>query len=677
MNGITDAYQNAVMFPEEYTLCSSALATIITGELPSGFNTTKDEEYMDIALSILADSTSPGPDSHEMKYLGWNYGNGPGAGSEGNWDSCQTLRHDSQVGKALHQMQEDLLESSNPSSNHVLDASKFCTLGALSPWSVIGDGAQQTWNSPFAGICVPGICSARALYYLFDVTNGYSNTILNLAQNSDQDPLREMNSLRYLTSLTKSFQAAKIFQAGVLCQGETGSAVIDKGYRDFGYYATLAITVVLFVCVCIGTIATSYIKYKKREITHMLPDDCKCDAEPKPLLPIKESSGPSSSQIFIPTNYGSNYDDSHNIDTSNLTPLTQDSSACTYHIEAFEDKEDLFNDVKVQGFIYTCMSCLQYIFGTYFDASQNFYEITRLKVGSAHPKKSNGRISRMGGIDTHDYSNSSLANENGSHKKLENSHHSNNDQNEDDPPTQISQTMTSSKCLDGLRSISMLWIILGHTLSIQASIGYTNPSNFFPPNGMISSYFGSFIMSASYAVDTFFFISGYLAMSGLLKRLDPELKKLNNNDESDYYVGSIFPKSRELLTKIGFLNPFHEDIGNYGRKRLLRNEESPFKFEGMSWVFPYLFHRVLRILPTYGFILLLWWKVTITLGDGPFWPHWATFTQRCDKYAWTNMLFLNNLIPWNQPSGEVSSFFPQIYKYLFLWLTFIILSIDE
>ena len=38
-----------------------------------------------------------------------------------------------------------------------------------------------------------------------------------------------------------------------------------------------------------------------------------------------------------------------------------------------------------------------------------------------------------------------------------------------------------------------------------------------PPTGMIASTPAMFFFSARYAVDTFFFIGGYLVMSGMLK----------------------------------------------------------------------------------------------------------------------------------------------------------------
>lgn len=44
----------------------------------------------------------------------------------------------------------------------------------------------------------------------------------------------------------------------------------------------------------------------------------------------------------------------------------------------------------------------------------------------------------------------------------------------------------------------------------------------------------------------------------------------------------------------------------------------------------------------------------MTLGDGPNWPRWATFVAQCDAQWWTNMLFVNNLVPHDQPFGETS-----------------------
>lgn len=66
-----------------------------------------------------------------------------------------------------------------------------------------------------------------------------------------------------------------------------------------------------------------------------------------------------------------------------------------------------------------------------------------------------------------------------------------------------------------------------------------------------------------------------------------------------------------------------------------------------SWLPSFYVHRLLRIWPPYVFCLLVWWKIGVLLGSGPFWYRWLSFTHRCDMYFWTNLLFVNNLHPYD------------------------------
>jgi hypothetical protein len=43
----------------------------------------------------------------------------------------------------------------------------------------------------------------------------------------------------------------------------------------------------------------------------------------------------------------------------------------------------------------------------------------------------------------------------------------------------------------------------------------------------------------------------------------------------------------------------------------------------------------------------VWWKIGVLLGNGPFWYRWLSFTHRCDMYFWTNIVFVNNLVPYD------------------------------
>jgi peptidoglycan/LPS O-acetylase OafA/YrhL len=66
--------------------------------------------------------------------------------------------------------------------------------------------------------------------------------------------------------------------------------------------------------------------------------------------------------------------------------------------------------------------------------------------------------------------------------------------------------------LDGLRAISILWIILGHTLTVSTSIGLLNPAAVLPPEGFLRHTSAQLLLSSRFAVDTFFFISGFLVV---------------------------------------------------------------------------------------------------------------------------------------------------------------------
>jgi len=154
---------------------------------------------------------------------------------------------------------------------------------------------------------------------------------------------------------------------------------------------------------------------------------------------------------------------------------------------------------------------------------------------------------------------------------------------------------------DGLRVISMLWVILGHTLAIMASVGFVNPWALLPPGGMLGQWIGQLFFSARFAVDTFFFMSGFLVVYVMLRRFEDKAVKQG--------VAKTSP---------GFI----------------------------SWLPFFYIHRYLRIVPLYAFLMLCWWKLAIYLGNGPFWFRWMGFQEMCNHSWWTNLLFVNNIVPW-------------------------------
>ena len=60
-----------------------------------------------------------------------------------------------------------------------------------------------------------------------------------------------------------------------------------------------------------------------------------------------------------------------------------------------------------------------------------------------------------------------------------------------------------------------------------------------------------------------------------------------------------------------------------------------------------------RLTPTYMFVLLFWDKLTVFLGEGPYWQNIHQSNKACNKYWWTNLLYINNFYP-TQKGASVS-----------------------
>jgi peptidoglycan/LPS O-acetylase OafA/YrhL len=147
--------------------------------------------------------------------------------------------------------------------------------------------------------------------------------------------------------------------------------------------------------------------------------------------------------------------------------------------------------------------------------------------------------------------------------------------------------------LNGIRVMSMFWVILCHTHYWALITGvlkdpayvlvhYTHRFSFQP------------ITNGFYSVDSFFLLSGALVAYLTLREMER------------------------------------------------RRGRFPF--------LTYYLHRYLRLTMVYAFLLFFWWTLTVHLGDGPTWRESAGegsgLQKNCEKYWWTNFLYINNLYPW-------------------------------
>jgi len=141
--------------------------------------------------------------------------------------------------------------------------------------------------------------------------------------------------------------------------------------------------------------------------------------------------------------------------------------------------------------------------------------------------------------------------------------------------------------LDGLRSVSMMWIIFAHTQLLAYRLGTDNQNSAEMMNDTLPQ---QFTLGASLAIDIFFFLSGLLTTYTLLRRM----RKGGKN-----------------------------------------------KFPALVFVAL----RYLRLTPLYAYILFFYAFVANHLGEGPVWFRLEREAELCRKHWWANLLYVNNFVP--------------------------------
>ena len=145
--------------------------------------------------------------------------------------------------------------------------------------------------------------------------------------------------------------------------------------------------------------------------------------------------------------------------------------------------------------------------------------------------------------------------------------------------------------LNGLRVISMFWVIVGHTLFWLFQPDRVRVDNLLEIRTLLERFtFQVINPGAFFAVDTFFFLSGVLVAYIIFRQME---KRKGRFPFVQYYV-----------------------------------------------------HRYLRLTPSYGFILFFAWFLTPYLSYGPRITLHNPFAEQCESYWWTNFLYINNLFPW-------------------------------
>jgi len=158
-------------------------------------------------------------------------------------------------------------------------------------------------------------------------------------------------------------------------------------------------------------------------------------------------------------------------------------------------------------------------------------------------------------------------------------------------------------CLNGLRAISICWVLLGHVMLLIA--GGIPLKDFAETLKVVGRFSFQLVVGAFYSVDTFFFLSGFLTAYVAVKHAAKRGGKIN--------------------------------------------------------IALAIVHRWIRLSVLYAFVIGVWEFVTPFFGDGPRWPLFVTDLHAsfltggkesaCKQYWWANLLYINNFIP--KKFGEI------------------------
>ena len=165
--------------------------------------------------------------------------------------------------------------------------------------------------------------------------------------------------------------------------------------------------------------------------------------------------------------------------------------------------------------------------------------------------------------------------------------------------------------LNGLRVLSMVFIIIGHTTSYGEwfnSVAY--PSVALAPYLVNQSFFNNWWLGIFfvgwYSVDTFLFVGGVVCGS----RASLQIEALKRRQEK------ISSRLDKVLLHVKF------------------------------WTL-YIFGRYLRLLPVLLMVLFTAWQLVPSLGESPWWErHWdVVYGGQCGQYWWSTVLMVQNFWP--------------------------------
>ncbi|XP_055547729.1 nose resistant to fluoxetine protein 6-like [Wyeomyia smithii] len=153
------------------------------------------------------------------------------------------------------------------------------------------------------------------------------------------------------------------------------------------------------------------------------------------------------------------------------------------------------------------------------------------------------------------------------------------------PSADGSQKSNAIDCLNGIRVISMVWIIFSHNYMM---LTMSPLNNMLAMYDWVTSYHSMLVLASTVSVDSFFLLSGLLVSWSILRELD---------------------KNRRLNLPLMYL------------------------------------HRYLRLTAAYAALILFSVSLMKYCGSGPFWNGIVTLMSgSCETYWWSALLYVQNYV---------------------------------
>jgi len=175
--------------------------------------------------------------------------------------------------------------------------------------------------------------------------------------------------------------------------------------------------------------------------------------------------------------------------------------------------------------------------------------------------------------------------------------------------------------LNGMRVWSILWVVLGHVIAFPRSPGFDNQSEV--DKYYLQNFRFVLFPAGLLAVDTFFFLSGFLACYGLTDERKGWKKRVPGT--------GVLENGRALL---------------------------------LVYV-----DRYVRLTPLYGLLIMMAVYLLQYMGSGPFWSMMKQGGEvgvQCDKYWYNNILYINNVMPLRNLCFGHSWYLSNDFQYLVL-----------